>query len=160
MHLLIISKLAFPKNHGGEMILLLAGLAIKLSIWIFFIFAPRSSQYLCAMQTTVQDREVQCAEGDPCWVQEWCSKEGIHCCLRFWKPQIIRFWCPILYCYLICTRIFDWKYREKLKSKSGWIQQYCQDKKGSVILCCECFVSVRRSFLLLVAIMRAFSCSV
>ncbi|XP_039849491.1 40S ribosomal protein S11-like isoform X2 [Panicum virgatum] len=34
-------------------------------------------------QTTVQDREVQCAEGDPCWVQEWCSKEGIHCCLRF-----------------------------------------------------------------------------
>ncbi|KAK8462608.1 hypothetical protein SEVIR_1G235300v4 [Setaria viridis] len=36
----------------------------------------------CATQATVQDREVQCAEGDPCRVKEWCCEEGIHCCLR------------------------------------------------------------------------------
>jgi predicted nucleic acid binding AN1-type Zn finger protein len=114
------------------------------------MLAWNSLTYHRALQATVQDREVQCAEGDPCRVQEWCSEEGIHCRLRFRKPQIIRFWCPILYCYSICTRIFDWKYREKLKSKSAEFSNIVKTKKSSVILCCECFVSVTRSFLLLV----------
>lgn len=33
------------------------------------------------MQATVQDREGQCAEGDPSGIKEWCSEEGIHRCL-------------------------------------------------------------------------------
>jgi hypothetical protein len=33
------------------------------------------------MQATVQDCEVQCVEGHPCWVKEWCSEEGIYWCL-------------------------------------------------------------------------------
>ena len=35
----------------------------------------------------------------------------------------------IVYCYLICTRIFDWKYREKLKSKSGCSAILSRQKK-------------------------------
>jgi hypothetical protein len=100
----------------------------------FVLYFSVTKTFCSAMQATVQDCEVQCVEGHPCRVKEWCSdEEGIYRCLSkiskifessiivifgaaFCIPSVLGFF----YSYILYARALNAEFSNIVKVQKLW----------------------------------------